>query len=91
MEGIVQFIPIIAIFALMYFLLIKPQNDERNAHEALVASLTKDDKVVTQGGVHGKIVGVDTTTVVLEITDKTRITLDKTFVARRLEETSSKS
>lgn len=85
MGGFEQFIPIIAIFALMYFLLIRPQNQERAAHEALVASLAKDDWVVTQSGIYGQIISVADETVVLEIADKTRITLEKKFVARRLE------
>lgn len=85
MGGFEQFIPILAIFALMYFLIIRPQNQERAAHEALVASLAKDDWVVTQSGIHGQIVAVAETTVVLEIAEKTKITLEKTFVARRLE------
>lgn len=89
MEGLYQFIPIIAIFGLMWLLLIKPQNDEKNAHEALIASLSRDDRVVTQSGIHGRIVSVAETTIVLEIADKTRVTLDKTFVARRLEESGS--
>ena len=89
MEGLYQFIPIIAIFGLMYLLLIKPQQDEKSAHDALIASLAKDDKVVTQAGIHGRITSVAETTIVLEMADKTRITLDKTFVARRLEDSGS--
>ncbi|MCB9676790.1 MAG: preprotein translocase subunit YajC [Alphaproteobacteria bacterium] len=80
-----QFIPILLIFGLMYFLIILPQNRERAAHEALLASLTKDDRVVTQGGLFGKIVSVAAETVVLEIAEKTRVTLEKKFVARRIE------
>lgn len=85
MDTLIQFVPFIAIFGLMWLLLIKPQNDERKAHEALVASLAKDDRVVTQSGIHGRIVGVSEQTVVLEIAEKTRVTLDKNFVARRVE------
>lgn len=85
MEGFTQFVPMLAVLALMYFMLIKPQMDERKAHEALVASLAKDDWVVTQAGMHGRIVSVADETIVLEIDDRTKITLDKTFVARRLD------
>jgi preprotein translocase subunit YajC len=83
--GFEQFIPILLILGLMWFLLIRPQNQERAAHEALLASLAKDDEVVTQGGIFGKIVSVGTETVVLQIADRTRITLEKQFVARRIE------
>lgn len=85
MGGFEQFIPILAIFALMYFLIIRPQNQERAAHEALIASLAKDDKVVTASGIYGTVVSVDNDDIVLEIADKTRILLEKKFVARRLE------
>jgi len=83
--GFEQFIPIVLIFGLMWLLIIRPQNQERAAHEALIASLAKDDRVVTQGGIFGKIVSVATETVVMEIADKTRVTLEKKFVARRIE------
>lgn len=85
MDSLIQLVPFVAIFGVMWFLLIKPQNDERKAHEALVASLSKDDRVVTQSGIHGRIVGVSDATIVLEIAEKTRVTLDKNFVARRVE------
>lgn len=85
MGGFEQFIPIVLIFGLMWLLIIRPQNQERAAHEALIASLAKDDRVVTQGGIFGKIVSVATETVVMEIADKTRVTLEKKFVARRIE------
>lgn len=85
MGGFEQFIPILAIFALMYFLIIRPQNQERAALEALIASLAKDDKVVTQSGIFGVVISVADDTIVLEIAEKTRIILEKKFVARRLE------
>ncbi len=90
MGGFEQFIPILLILGLMWFLLIRPQNQERAAHEALLASLSKDDQVVTQGGIFGKVVSVGTETVVLQIADRTRITLEKQFVARRIEPDESK-
>jgi len=79
-------IPFVAIALVFYFLVIKPQSDERNAHEALLSSLAKDDEVVTTGGIHGKVVVVGDATVVLEISDKTKITIDKNVVARRADQ-----
>ncbi len=90
MGGFEQILPLFLVFGLMYFLLIRPQNQERAAHEALLASLTKDDSVVTQGGVFGRIVSVSAETVVIEIADKTRVTLEKTAVVRRIEPEPSK-
>lgn len=67
----------------LYLLFIKPQQDEKAKHEELLTKLAKDDWVVTASGIHGRIVEVGDDIVVLDIGDKTRITLDKTSVARK--------
>lgn len=90
MAELTQFVPVILILLAMWFLLIKPQNDERAAHEALLASLSKDDHVVTSSGIHGWIVSVDDEQVVLEIAKNTQIVIDKPNVARRLEDDGKK-
>ncbi len=86
MSGLGQFIPILIILALLWFLIIKPQQDEAAAHEALLASLAKDDRVVTDSGIHGRVVSVDGDVVVLEIAKNTQIVIDKNKVARRIED-----
>ncbi|QQA44442.1 preprotein translocase subunit YajC [Pelagovum pacificum] len=57
MEGgaIAQFIPLILIFAIMYFLLIRPQQKKLKQHQSMVAALRRGDQVVTQGGLIGKV------------------------------------
>ena len=82
--------PIDLVFLLLFggvvwFLLIKPQIDEKRAHDELVESLAKDDQVVTASGIWGKVVQVKEDTVLLDIGDKTKVTLDKVAVARRVE------
>jgi preprotein translocase subunit YajC len=72
-----------AIGAIMYFLVIRPQQQERKAQEALLSALAKDMKVVTSGGIHGKVVSVGSDTVVLDLGNKARVTMDKSAVARR--------
>jgi len=84
-----QMIPFILILGLMYFLIVRPGNLERDAHDKMVASLAKDDQVVTQGGIFGKIVRVSDETVVIEIASNTRITLEKKLVARRVNDAAS--
>ena len=56
--GIGQFIPLILIFAIMYFLLIRPQQKKVKEHQAMVAALRRGDQVVTQGGLIGKVTKV---------------------------------
>ncbi len=58
MEAIGQFLPLILIFAIMYFLLIRPQQKKMKQHQAMVAGLRRGDQVVTQGGLIGKVVKV---------------------------------
>ena len=55
MEAFGQFIPLILIFAIMYFLLIRPQQKKLKEHQGIVAALRRGDQVVTQGGLIGKV------------------------------------
>ncbi|NCO87628.1 MAG: preprotein translocase subunit YajC [Rhodobacterales bacterium] len=58
MQGIESIVPLILIFAIMYFLLIRPQQKKLKEHQAMVAALRRGDQVVTQGGVIGKVTKV---------------------------------
>ena len=58
MEAIGQFIPLILIFGIMYFLLIRPQQKKVKEHQAMVAAVRRGDEVITQGGLIGKVVKV---------------------------------
>ena len=59
MDAFGQFIPLILIFAIMYFLLIRPQQKKVKQHQAMVTALRRGDQVVTQGGLIGKVVKVN--------------------------------
>lgn len=58
MAGIGQFLPLILIFAIMYFLLIRPQQKKAKEHRSMVEALRRGDQVVTQGGLIGKVTKV---------------------------------
>lgn len=58
MEALGQFIPLILIFAIMWFLLIRPQQKKLKEHKAMVEALRRNDQVVTQGGLIGKVTKV---------------------------------
>ncbi|MEL6887394.1 MAG: preprotein translocase subunit YajC, partial [Pseudomonadota bacterium] len=58
MEAFGQFIPLILIFAIMYFLLIRPQQKKVKQHQQMVEALRRGDQVVTQGGLIGKVAKV---------------------------------
>ncbi|MEQ1501812.1 MAG: preprotein translocase subunit YajC [Myxococcota bacterium] len=78
-----DFVPILLVFGVMYFLIIRPQVRERQDHDKLVASLARGDKVVTASGIHGVVSNVAEDTILLEVSDKTRIVVDKSTIARR--------
>ena len=54
-SGIAQFIPLILIFVIFYFFLIRPQQKRAKDHKAMVAALKRGDEVVTSGGIVGKV------------------------------------
>jgi preprotein translocase subunit YajC len=58
MQGIESLIPLILIFGIMYFLLIRPQQKKLKEHQLMVAGLRRGDQVITQGGIMGKVVKV---------------------------------
>ena len=75
-------IPMIAIFAIMYFLIIRPQNRRQKELAARVSSLKTGDKVVTNGGIHGIVSNVkEGTTLILKIADNVKIEVDKAAIA----------
>lgn len=75
--GISIFIPLILMFVIFYFLLIRPQQKKVKQHKEMIASLRKGDKVVTAGGIHGTITSVSDNSVTLEIAPKIRIKVQK--------------
>jgi preprotein translocase subunit YajC len=74
---------IVIMIGIFYFVLIRPQQKERKAHDGLVAGLQKGDKVVTRAGLHGRVHQVDEATIILEIADKVQVTIDKMSVTRK--------
>ena len=82
MEAFAQFVPLILIFAIMYFLLIRPQQKKMKEHQAMVAALRRGDQVVTQGGVIGKVVKVkDDNEVEIEIAEGVKIRVVQSTIA----------
>ncbi|MBD3245950.1 MAG: preprotein translocase subunit YajC [Candidatus Omnitrophica bacterium] len=76
-----QFVPLIFIFAIFYFLLIRPQKKKQKEHQELVQKLAKNDEVVTAGGIHGTIVNVKEKTFILRVDEQSKIQIDKSAVA----------
>ena len=83
-----QFLPLILIFAIMYFLLIRPQQKKMKEHQAMVEAVRRGDQVVTQGGLIGKVAKVkDDGEVEVEISDGVKVRVVKSTIAQVLNKT----
>ncbi|WP_304617319.1 preprotein translocase subunit YajC [Paracoccus sp. (in: a-proteobacteria)] len=82
-----QFIPLILIFAIMYFLMIRPQQKRLRAHREMVGALKKGDHVVTQGGVLGKVTSVRDDELEVEISQGVRIRVVRSTIAQVVSKT----
>mgnify|MGYP000554246131 CR=1 FL=1 len=90
MEGnaIAQFIPLILIFAIMYFLLIRPQQKKMKQHQNMVSALRRGDQVVTQGGLIGKVAKVkDDKEIEVELAEGVKVRVVKQTIAQVLSKT----
>jgi preprotein translocase subunit YajC len=76
------FLPIILMFLVLYFLLIRPQQKRQKSRTGMLSTLKKGDKVVTIGGMHGTIMEIDadTATIVLRVNDTTKLTFDRSAI-----------
>lgn len=88
MEAFAQFIPLILIFAIMWFLLIRPQQKKAKEHQAMVAALRRGDQVVTQGGLIGKVSKVkDDYEVEVELASDVKVRVVRSTIAQVLNKT----
>jgi preprotein translocase subunit YajC len=76
-----QVIPLIFMFAIFYFLLIRPQKKKALEHKALLESIKRGDNVITAGGIHGKVFAVENDLVILDIANNVTITVTKNYIA----------
>ncbi len=86
---IVQFLPIIAIIAIFYFLVIAPANKQRKKTQEMLGNLKKGDRVITSGGIYGTIQGFDNDTVFLKISDSVKIRIQRSAIAGPAGDTTS--
>jgi preprotein translocase subunit YajC len=75
--GLGTFVPLILMFAIFYFLLIRPQQKKAKQHKQMLASVRKGDKVVSAGGLHGVITGITDDVVTMEIAPKVRVKVSR--------------
>jgi preprotein translocase subunit YajC len=94
-----SFLPLIAIIAIFYLLIIRPQNKKRKETEKMLSALKKGDKVVTIGGLHGIVQNVKDTTVIIKVDDNVKLEFLRSAVStvvtsskeEKIEDNSEKS
>ena len=80
----VGFLPYVLIFAVMYFLLIRPQQQRMKAHQQKVSAITRNDQVITGGGLVGKVVSVDDEYATVEIAQGVKVKVVKATISEVL-------
>ncbi len=81
MGMLISIMPLILIFVVFYFLLIMPQQKKAKQHKLMLDGLTKGDEVITNGGIHGKVVGITDQVLTLDVGEKVKIKVSKEFIA----------
>jgi preprotein translocase subunit YajC len=82
--AMMQFFPLIVLFVLMYFIVIRPQKKQQLEHQKMLDALAKGDKVVMSSGVHGLVMDLDKETIVIRLEDNVRARFDRAAVARKV-------
>ena len=80
------FVMFAAIIAIFYFMIIRPQSKRQKERQKMLEAMKKGDKVVTSGGIHGKIIAMEDKTVLLEISDNVKVKVEKSAVTAVLPE-----
>ncbi|MBF0390199.1 MAG: preprotein translocase subunit YajC [Desulfamplus sp.] len=79
--GFTAFVPLILMFVIFYFLLIRPQQKRAKEHQNMINNLKKGDRIITSGGIHGTITSLGDTTLSLEIAENVKIKISRGNVA----------
>ncbi|MEA3417581.1 MAG: preprotein translocase subunit YajC [Thermodesulfobacteriota bacterium] len=86
--GFSSFIPLILMFVIFYFLLIRPQQKKQKDHRLMITNLKNGDRIITSGGILGRITSVGDDTLTIEIADRVRVKLNRTNVSALLQSLS---
>jgi preprotein translocase subunit YajC len=78
-------LPLIILFAIFYFLIIRPQQKQQKAHKEMLESLTKGDKIVTSGGLIAEVIKPEEDFIKIKLNDDTIVKLERSFVAKKVE------
>lgn len=80
-SALMNFLPLVLIFVVFYFLLIRPQQQKAKDHRSMLANLKRNDEVITSGGLYGKVVAISDKVITLEIAPNVRVRVDRPQIA----------
>ena len=78
-----QFLPLVVLFGIFYFLIIRPQQKQAKAHKEMLDNLTKGDKIVTNGGLICDVVKAEEDFIKVKLNDDTIVKVARDFIARK--------
>lgn len=78
---LMNMVPLVFIFIIFYFLILRPQKNKESQHQKMLAGLSKNDEIVTTGGIHGTIINVKDKTVIVRIDENVKVELEKNCIA----------
>jgi preprotein translocase subunit YajC len=82
---IAQFLPLVILFAIFYFLIIRPQQKQQQAHKEMLDSLKKGDRIVTSGGLIAEVIKPEEDFIKIKLSDNIVVKLDRAYVARKID------
>ncbi len=86
-----SFLPLIALFAIFYFLVIRPQQKQAKEHQAMVNALKKGDKIVTNGGIIAEVVKPEEDFIKVKLNDDVIVKLSREYVAKKIDKVEKKA
>jgi preprotein translocase subunit YajC len=86
---IVSFVPMIVVIGILYFLIIRPQQQQAKEHRKMVENLKSGDRVITQGGIHGTVATIKGDIVQVKIADNVRVDVSRSAISQVLQESSN--
>ena len=89
--ALMQFLPMIGIFMLFWFLMVRPQQKKMKEHKAMLDALQKGDEVVSSGGMLGRVVKLTDEYITLEVANNTEVVIQRAAVGIKLEKGTMKS
>ena len=88
---VASLLPLVVLFAIFYFLVIRPQQKQQKAHTAMLAALEKGDKIITSGGLICEVIKPEDDFIRVKLNDDVIVRVSREFVARKIEKTETKA